>query len=127
MSAASMAGRLTRHSRASGKKNLQSERGPMVTKWATWAKANTLGATTVSARSCSQVLSLKGSILQKMSDVLKLGGVITPSVSPRQEEGLGASAASFLFQEVPRQARLDQPQLLTPWQPPCHFCATAYC
>lgn len=73
-SAASMAGRLAGKSRAWGKKGLQSERGSRVsgTKVGHLAKAKRLGVTTVCARKCSRVLSLNGSVLQKVSDVLKV-------------------------------------------------------
>lgn len=75
MSTAGMAGRLHRESRSPGGRKVRSQKGVpgcVVPKWATWAKANPLGVTIVSAGNCSRVLSLNGSVLQKVSDTLKI-------------------------------------------------------
>lgn len=65
MSAASMAGRLAGKSKARGRKVCSQKAGLL-------GKGKAPGVTIVSARNCSRGLSLNGSVLQKVSDVLKV-------------------------------------------------------
>lgn len=79
----------------------------MVAKWATWAKARRLGVTTVCARNCSRLLSLNGSVLQKVSDVLKVeerkkdDSQLEPKAGGKC--GMSAAATSVSIQSRPQE------------------------